>query len=166
LVWCGVVWCGVVWCGGGGGVGSCGACVGKGLGRKAARGGPALSPTLLSRPVVAHVARCQMVICTNPKASDYDFVSGCRKKDEDFTAADNETHELATAETKTRLVTDPFFKLEHVEADKRKAKTTAGVMFGGCAAACSPLPPSLLLSLPPTHTYALHPLANHPLLFA
>ena len=77
-----------------------------------------------------HLCDNKMVIRTNPKASDYDFVSGCRKKDEDFTAADNETTELATAETKQRLVTDPFYKLEYAEADKRKAKTAAGVMHG------------------------------------
>jgi coiled-coil domain-containing protein 130 len=77
-----------------------------------------------------HLCDNAMVIRTNPEKSDYDFVSGCRKKDEDFTAADNETTELATAETKQRLVTDPFYKLEYAEADKRKAKTAAGVMYG------------------------------------
>ncbi len=49
-----------------------------------------------------------------------------------FTAADNETLELNTKEVKELLVRDPFYKLEHMETDKRKAKKSAGAVSGEC----------------------------------
>jgi coiled-coil domain-containing protein 130 len=70
------------------------------------------------------------VIKTDPERRDYEFVSGVRRKVEEFEPEDNETYALKDDETRLRLEKEPIFKLETGEDDKRRAKTAKNAVIG------------------------------------
>ena len=70
-----------------------------------------------------HYCDQRFLIKTDPKNADYEFVSGVRKKIEEYSAEAAETIEFKDEDTAKKLATDPFYKLEHLEDDKRKAKS-------------------------------------------
>lgn len=72
----------------------------------------------------------QLVIRTDPKGRDYEYVSGVRRKVDEFAPEDNETARLMSEEEKKRLEADPLFRLEHGGDDKRKAKTATNSVVG------------------------------------
>lgn len=64
-----------------------------------------------------------MEICTDPKNSEYQVTEGAKRKNEEFTAEDAGIEGTRlTAEEKTQLESNPFFKLEHEGRDLRKAR--------------------------------------------
>eukprot|EP00038_Savillea_parva_P014329 m.10744 g.10744 ORF g.10744 m.10744 type:complete len:363 (-) comp2774_c0_seq2:833-1921(-) len=75
-----------------------------------------------------HLCSEEIVIETDPKNDDYRIVSGGKRKSETWKASSTETIELADSVDKERLASDPMYRLEHGEADKRKAKTAAGAI--------------------------------------
>ena len=77
-----------------------------------------------------HLCDTLLVIRTDPKGRDYEFVSGVRRKVEEFEPEDNELPALATDETRLLMEKDPLFKMEHAETDKRRAKSAKDAMLG------------------------------------
>ena len=75
---------------------------------------------------------CPMVFVmrTDPKNRDYEYVSGVRRKVEEFQPEDNETYALKTDEEKMRMEKDPLYKLELGEDDKRVAKAKKHAVVG------------------------------------
>lgn len=67
----------------------------------------------------------EFVIRTDPKNSDYAFVSGCRKKVREYSAASAEAIELKDERTAAALASDPFFRLEHASADAARARAAS-----------------------------------------
>jgi coiled-coil domain-containing protein 130 len=63
----------------------------------------------------------EFVIRTDPEHRDYAFVGGLRRIESTPTAAQAETPELKDDATAERLESDALFRLEHGEADKRRA---------------------------------------------
>uniref|UniRef100_A0AAV1UAA1 Coiled-coil domain-containing protein 130 n=1 Tax=Peronospora matthiolae TaxID=2874970 RepID=A0AAV1UAA1_9STRA len=80
-----------------------------------------------SSTVWEFVMRCatcsgQLVIRTDPKERSYELVSGVEKKAEAEDAREMETELLNDAKVAQKLRTDPFFRLEHENEDKRVAR--------------------------------------------
>lgn len=63
----------------------------------------------------------EIVIQTDPKNCEYLVISGAQKKVEEFDTEDAETMVLPVEEEKSKLA-DPFYRLEHEEADLKKKK--------------------------------------------
>ncbi|CEG45570.1 C2C2-type Zn-finger protein [Plasmopara halstedii] len=64
----------------------------------------------------------EMIIKTDPKARDYELVSGVKQKADMKVAGDMQTEKLNEPEIAARLQQDPFFQLEHENEDKLVAK--------------------------------------------
>lgn len=113
-----------VWCLG------CDKHIGKGTRYNAekSKAGKYFTTTIWEFKMKCHLCDQIFIIRTDPENRDYKFVSGVRRKVEEFTAAQNEEIELADSDTKARLEEDAFFRLEHAAEDKRKAKSKAGAI--------------------------------------
>eukprot|EP00903_Cladosiphon_okamuranus_P014822 g13727.t1 len=62
-----------------------------------------------------------MVIKTDPKNTDYEYVEGIRKKDMAFDPDETETQRVQDSEVTKKLAADPLYRLEHEQSDKRRA---------------------------------------------
>lgn len=78
------------------------------------------------------------VIRTDPKGGDYEFVSGIRRKVEEFSPEDNELPALKTDEEKLRIEKEPLYRIELGEDDKRKAKAQRHAVAGEDLCAFAP----------------------------
>jgi coiled-coil domain-containing protein 130 len=90
------------------------------------KAGKYYTTTLWSFKMKCHMCDGTIVVETDPKNDDYKMVEGVKPKNETYTAASTETIELADGATKERLASDPMYRLEHGEADKKVAKTKRG----------------------------------------
>lgn len=61
-----------------------------------------------------HLCDNKFVIRTDPKSCDYTLVSGVEKRIEEFDPKDAEVREVPDSETRQKLDTNAFFKLENV----------------------------------------------------
>lgn len=67
----------------------------------------------------------QFIIRTNPKERTYDFVEGLRKHEQDYTPdATDGVITILEEEEKLKIANDPMYKLQHVNEDEYKARTT------------------------------------------
>ncbi|CAM9391943.1 unnamed protein product [Choristocarpus tenellus] len=64
-----------------------------------------------------------MVIRTDPKNTDYEYVEGIRKKETAFDAEEVQTERVQDDDVSAKLAVDPLFRLEHEQEDKRRAAT-------------------------------------------
>lgn len=83
-----------------------------------------------STPIYQFRMRCHlcpnyMEIKTDPEHSDYEIVSGAKRKEETWDEKDSETMKLKDEEEAKKLAEDPFYRLEHQTEDVRKAKESA-----------------------------------------
>lgn len=62
-----------------------------------------------------------LIIKTDPKNTDYEYVEGIRKKDMAFDPEEAETQRVQDSEVSNQLAVDPLYRLEHEQADKRRA---------------------------------------------
>ncbi|GMF13367.1 unnamed protein product [Phytophthora lilii] len=70
--------------------------------------------------------RGELVVRTDPQARDYELVSGVRRKaSPEADAAEMQTERLNDPQLAAKLQSDPFFRLEHENDDKRAAKKRA-----------------------------------------
>ncbi|CAM9356082.1 unnamed protein product [Laminaria digitata] len=69
-----------------------------------------------------------MVIQTDPKNTDYEYVSGIRKKDMAFDPEEAQTERVQDKEVSNKLAVDPLYRLEHEQADKRRAASRKTVL--------------------------------------
>ncbi|KAE8884367.1 hypothetical protein PF005_g13353 [Phytophthora fragariae] len=67
----------------------------------------------------------EMAIRTDPQARGYELVSGVRQKVEAEDGQEMQTERLNDPELAVQLQSDPFFRLEHENEDKRAAKKRA-----------------------------------------
>lgn len=77
-----------------------------------------------------HLCSGWMTIRTDPKNTTYECVSGVRRKVEEYVAAPETTGQIRLdgEEVIERLSTDPFYKLEHGQADRKRASTALSVV--------------------------------------
>lgn len=81
-----------------------------------------------STPILSFRMKCPscsgwIEIHTDPAKAEYQVISGARRKNEEFSAEDNEIGGTRlNAEESEKLATNPFFKLEHEARDTRRAK--------------------------------------------
>ena len=81
-----------------------------------------------STPILSFRMKCPscsnwIEIQTDPKNSEYQVITGAKRKNEEFTAEDNEIcGTRLSAEDSEKLVNNPFFLLEHESRDIRRAK--------------------------------------------
>eukprot|EP00752_Nemacystus_decipiens_P014669 g13065.t1 len=69
-----------------------------------------------------------MVIKTDPKNTDYEYVEGIRKKDMAFDPDEAETQRVQDSEVSKKLAVDPLYRLEHEQSDKRRAASRKTVL--------------------------------------
>ncbi|KAJ3127356.1 hypothetical protein HK098_006440 [Nowakowskiella sp. JEL0407] len=69
-----------------------------------------------------HLCSSWIEVHTDPKNSEYVIASGAKKKVETWDPKENGTLDFQSDLDKEKLETNPFFKLEHIEEDKQKAK--------------------------------------------
>lgn len=67
-----------------------------------------------------HLCDMHFEIQNDPKNFTYEILSGIRRKEQHFDAAENGAFELEDAETKLRRASDKMFKLEHERSDAQK----------------------------------------------
>eukprot|EP00050_Salpingoeca_kvevrii_P011668 m.17062 g.17062 ORF g.17062 m.17062 type:complete len:344 (-) comp3565_c0_seq1:30-1061(-) len=110
-----------IWCEG------CGAHVGRGVRYNAekSKAGKYYTTTIWQFKMKCHLCPNYIVIETDPKNDDYRVVSGGKRKNESFSAADNETIEVMSDAERQRLETDAMYRIEHGAADRAKAKRAA-----------------------------------------
>lgn len=68
-----------------------------------------------------HLCSGWIEIHTDPKNAEYVIISGLRKREESFSAADAQVIELQSPEEKEKLEADAFYRLEHGVQDEKKA---------------------------------------------
>ncbi|KAG5189226.1 hypothetical protein JKP88DRAFT_302381 [Tribonema minus] len=105
------------WCEG------CGRPLGKGtrFNAKKEKAGAYFTTTVWAFHMRCPSCSTEFVIKTDPKNSDYEFSAGIRRKEQHFDAEDAEAPVLADEDTQARLATDPMYRLEHADADVRRA---------------------------------------------
>ncbi|KAJ4710585.1 putative Coiled-coil domain-containing protein [Melia azedarach] len=106
-----------VWCGG------CNSMIAKGVRFNAEKKqvGNYYSTKIWSFTMKSPCCKHQIVIQTDPKNCEYVIISGAQRKTEEFDVEDAETLELPADEERGKL-SDPFYRLEHQEADLQKKK--------------------------------------------
>eukprot|EP00035_Acanthoeca_spectabilis_P008140 m.149146 g.149146 ORF g.149146 m.149146 type:complete len:385 (+) comp14225_c0_seq7:333-1487(+) len=109
---------------------TCNKMVGRGVRYNAEKkkAGKYYTTTVWSFTMKCHLCSGEIVIETDPKNDDYRIVSGGRRKEEVWKASSTETHELMTSADKDKLAADPMYRLEHGEADKRKARSASSAI--------------------------------------
>ncbi|CAG0917532.1 unnamed protein product [Notodromas monacha] len=118
-----------IWCGG------CGNHIGMGVRYNAEKKkvGNYYSTTIWQFRMKCHLCDNYFEIKTDPANLDYEIVSGARRQERRFDPKQNGQVVPEDRDTIKKLATDPMFKLEHVEKDKRKskeAKETLGNLEG------------------------------------
>eukprot|EP00245_Coleochaete_scutata_P016007 TRINITY_DN732_c0_g1_i1.p1 TRINITY_DN732_c0_g1~~TRINITY_DN732_c0_g1_i1.p1 ORF type:complete len:352 (-),score=66.51 TRINITY_DN732_c0_g1_i1:229-1284(-) len=113
-----------VWCGG------CEHMIAKGVRFNAEKKqiGNYLSSKIWSFKMKTPCCQTEIEIHTDPKAAEYIVVSGARQKVETYDAAEAGVAELPAEEEKEKLE-DPFYRLEHGNVDKQKAKVAAPLIL-------------------------------------
>ncbi|XP_035698534.1 coiled-coil domain-containing protein 130-like [Branchiostoma floridae] len=108
-----------IWCGG------CGNHVGMGVRYNAEKTkvGMYYTTPIYKFRMKCHLCDNRFEIQTDPKNCDYVIVSGARRKEERWDAAENEQVVCEDHEDKKKMASDPMFRLEHgvKDQDKRKA---------------------------------------------
>ncbi|KAI3699141.1 hypothetical protein L2E82_43206 [Cichorium intybus] len=106
-----------IWCGG------CNSMIAKGVRFNAEKKqvGNYYSTKIWSFTMKSPCCKHVIVIQTDPKNCEYLVISGAQKKVEEFDTEDAETMVLPVEEEKSKL-SDPFYRLEHQEADLKKKK--------------------------------------------
>ncbi|KAL4180969.1 hypothetical protein AMTRI_Chr12g235020 [Amborella trichopoda] len=106
-----------IWCGG------CNAMIAKGVRFNAEKKqvGNYYSTKIWSFTMKSACCKHEMVIQTDPQNCEYVIISGAERKTEVFDVEDAETLELPADEERGKLA-DPFYRLEHQEADLQKKK--------------------------------------------
>ncbi|KAL1918988.1 uncharacterized protein VTP21DRAFT_2369 [Calcarisporiella thermophila] len=107
-----------IWCNG------CGNHIGRGVRYNAEKKkiGNYYSTPILSFRMKCHLCDNWFEIHTDPKNAEYLVVSGARRKNEEWSAAENETIELKDEKESKRLEEDAFYRLEHSINDEAKSK--------------------------------------------
>jgi coiled-coil domain-containing protein 130 len=114
-----------IWCG------KCKQHIGKGVRFNAEKKqiGKYFSTKIWSFRMKCHLCGNWMEIQTDPKNSDYIVVSGAQKKNETWISGPEDgTIELLNEEESQKLATDPFYKLEYSNLDKKKAEDTIPII--------------------------------------
>lgn len=106
-----------IWCGG------CNSMIAKGVRFNAEKKqvGNYYSTKIWNFTMKSPCCKHQIVIQTDPKNCEYVIISGAQRKTEEFDVEDAETLELPADEERGKL-SDPFYRLEHQEADLQKKK--------------------------------------------
>ncbi|KAI9346724.1 CWC16 protein [Zopfochytrium polystomum] len=109
-----------IWCGG------CEKHIGKGVRYNAEKKkiGKYYSTPIYSFRMKCHLCNNWIEIHTDPKNTEYVIASGARRKEEEFEPEENGTIDLKDKEETERL-NDPMYKLEHTNADVKKAAEVA-----------------------------------------
>ena len=79
------------------------------------------STPVFSFSMQCHICSNIIEIQTDPKNAEYVVSKGGRRKVEEWQPEMNETLELTDSKDAEKIAKNPFFKLEHVVDDKRKA---------------------------------------------
>ncbi|KAJ3337624.1 hypothetical protein HDU93_000767 [Gonapodya sp. JEL0774] len=105
-----------IWCGG------CGNHIGMGVRYNAQKKkvGNYFSTPILQFRMKCHLCDNWIEITTDPKNAEYVVTAGARRKNEEYTAEDAEVLNLVSEEQRKKLATDPMYRLEHEQKDKKK----------------------------------------------
>ncbi|CAK9141348.1 unnamed protein product [Ilex paraguariensis] len=112
-----------IWCGG------CNSMIAKGVRFNAEKKqvGNYYSTKIWSFTMKSACCKHEIVIQTNPKNCEYVIISGATRKTEEYDVEDAETLVLPVDEDRSKLA-DPFYRLEHQEADLKKKKEADPVL--------------------------------------